>query len=300
MTYLAGYVGDPKIRASAIFFDDRYADIFPDQVPLKEAAQLRTDRAAVIVNRTTAKLLNKRVGDRFTIVSPQTNRADDGKNWPLKVAAIFEDIPQFPGPMIAGNYDYYKESVPLPDQGKIGEVDSLVADEAEAARLAEYIDNLFANSGNPTRTQTETQIVAQGFGSINVPSLTRKIAAIGLFMIALLTANVLAQSVRERMAEFATLRAIGFSTLRLAGLVIAEGAVPCLAGALCGILVARWLAQQLPAVLPPGTGIPAPTMRAGVFLWALLSSLGLTVASTVLPVIRLARLHIATALSRYA
>jgi putative ABC transport system permease protein len=299
MTYLQGYVGDPKNRASVIFFDDEYGNIFPDQVPPQQADLIRHDHTAVVMNRMAAQALHKKVGDRFTIISPQANRADGSKNWPLRIAGIYDDIAQFPGPMISGNYAYYDKSVPLAEQGKINEVDSLAADPAKAPALAERIDGLFANSGNPTRSQTEKQIYSQGFGDIDAEALTRKIALIGLLMIVLLTANVIAQSVRERLAEFATLKAFGFSNFRLVGLVMAEAAFPCMLGALCGVALASWLALQLSAVLPPGTGIPAPTMTSAVFLWALACACGLTLASTVLPILRLSRLDIAAALSRY-
>jgi putative ABC transport system permease protein len=299
MTYLQGYVGDPKNRASVIFFDDEYGNIFPDQVPPQQADLIRHDHTAVVMNRMAAQALHKKVGDRFTIISPQANRADGSKNWPLRIAGIYDDIAQFPGPMISGNYAYYDKSVPLAEQGKINEVDSLAADPAKAPALAERIDGLFANSGNPTRSQTEKQIYSQGFGDIDAEALTRKIALIGLLMIVLLTANVIAQSVRERLAEFATLKAFGFSNFRLVGLVMAEAAFPCMLGALCGVALASWLALQLSAVLPPGTGIPAPTMTSAVFLWALACACGLTLASTALPILRLSRLDIAAALSRY-
>jgi len=253
----------------------------------------------VVMNRTAAQILHKKVGDRFTIISPQSNRADGSKNWPLRIGGIFEDIPQFPGPIIAGNYLFYRDSVPLADQGKINEVDSLANPEQSPA-LAERIDKLFANSGNPTRSQTETQIFSQGFGDINAGMLTRKIALIGLLMILLLTANVVARSVRERLTEFATLKTLGFSNAKLLGLVMAETAIPCLLGAVCGIFLARWLALQLPSVMPPGTGIPPPTMSLAVFFWAGICASGLVLASTILPILRLSRLDIAAALSRYA
>jgi putative ABC transport system permease protein len=300
MTYLNGYVGDPKNRAGVIFFDDEYASIFPDQVPPEQAALLRHDRSGVIMNRTAAQALHKNVGDRFTIISPQTSRADDTKNWPLRVVGIFDDLPQFPGPIIAGNYAYYREAVPLADQGKINEVDSLAADPAQAPALAERIDKIFANSGNPTRSQTEKQIFSQGFGDINAAALTRKIALIGLLMILLLTTNVVARSVRERSVEFATLKTLGFSNGKLIALVTAEAAFPCLLGAFCGIILARWLALHLPAVMPPGTGIPAPSMTSMVFFWAMTCACALALASTILPIVRLSRLDIAAALTRYA
>ena len=84
------------------------------------------------------------------------------------------------------------------------------------------IDKLFANSGNPTRSQTEKQLFSQGFGDINAAALTRKIALIGLLMILLLTTNVVARSVRERSAEFATLKTLGFPNGTIMGLVLAE------------------------------------------------------------------------------
>jgi putative ABC transport system permease protein len=300
MTYVQGYVGDPKNRVWVIFMDDEYGNIFPDQVPPAQADLIRHDRSAVVMNRTAAQALHKKVGDRFTIISPQTNRIDGSKNWPLRIAGIFEDLPQFPGPAIAGNYAYYRESVPLADQGKVNEVDSLVADPDQAAALAARIDKLFANSGNPTRSQTEKQFVSQGFGDLNVAGLTRKIATMGLLMILLLTANVAARSVRERSAEFATLKTLGFSDGKLIGLVAAEAALPCLLGAVCGVFLARYLALLLPVVMPPGSGIPAPMMSLAVFLWAALCACGLALASTILPVIRLSRLDVAAALSRYA
>jgi len=300
MTYLQGYVGDPKNRAFVLFFDDEYGNIFPDQVPPRQADLIRHERTAVVMNRMAAESLHKKVGDRFTIISPQTSRADGTKNWPVRIAGIYDDIAQFPGPMISGNYAFYDESVPLAEQGKINEVDSLAADPAQAPALAERIDSLFANSGSPTRSQTEKQIFSQGFGDIDAPALTRKIALIGLLMLVLLTANVIAQSVRERLAEFAMLKAFGFSNARLVTLVVAEAAFPCILGALCGISLARWLALQLPTVLPPGTGIPAPSMTSTVFVWALACACGLTLASTVLPILRLSRLDVAAALSRYA
>ena len=301
MSYLNGYVGDPKNRAGVIFFDNEYGRIFPDQVPPEMAEILRRDHSVVVMNRYEANFLHLKVGDRFTIISNQTARADGSHNWPLTVAGIYEDLPQFPGGMISGNYEYYDKSLPLSEQGKIAEVDSLTADPAKAPALAERIDALSANSAYPTRSQTEKQIYSpSGGGGIDVQALTRKLAAIGLLMMLLLTANVIAQSVRERQAEFATLKTFGFSHAGLVGLVMAEAAVPCLLGAGLGVGLAAALAPHIADVLPRGFGIPVPTMTAEVFFWALLCALVTSLASTAMPVIRLSRLDVAAALSRAA
>ena len=300
MNFIAGYVADPKNRAFVLFVDDEYGNIFPDQIPPAMAALLRQDPASVVMNRAMAGLLHLRLGDRFSITDAQHPRADGSHNWPFTVAGIYDDIAQFPGPFIAGNYTYFDKSLPSAQQGKISEVDSQVLDPALAPALAEKIDALYANSGSPTRSQTEKQIYSADFGGVDARALTRKIAAIGLFMILLLTANVIAQSVRERLAEFATLRTIGFSNARLLSLVVAEAAIPCLLGAGAGIALAAWLARHISAILPPGDGVPAPTMTLTVILLALAAAALLTLFSTLLPIVRLRRLDIAAVLSGHA
>jgi ABC-type antimicrobial peptide transport system permease subunit len=49
--------------------------------------------------------------------------------------------------------------------------------------------------------------------------------------------------------------------------------------------------------MPPNFGIPAPTMAPSVFAWALASACIVALASAALPVLRLRRMDIASALS---
>jgi putative ABC transport system permease protein len=198
-----------------------------------------------------------------------------------------------------GNYDFYDKSRPLADQGKINEVDFVAAGPAQASALAEKIDEQFANSAAPTLSQTEVSgfAISNNFGGMDVETVTRDITLAGLLMILFLTATVIAQSVRERFAEFATLKTIGYSDTSVIALVAVEAALPCLLGAVCGVAAAGWLAQQLPALMPPTWGIPTPTMSVSVYLWAQASACCVALASSVLPVLRLRRMDIASALS---
>jgi putative ABC transport system permease protein len=118
-----------------------------------------------------------------------------------------------------------------------------------------------------------------------------------MFMVLFLTANGIAQSVRERFAEFATLKTIGFSDRAVMIMVVLEAAMPCVLGAALGVALAALLARQIPALMPPGFGLPLPTMTGTVFLWAAISAFGVALASSVLPVLRLRQMDIATALS---
>jgi putative ABC transport system permease protein len=116
-------------------------------------------------------------------------------------------------------------------------------------------------------------------------------------MILFLTANVIAQSVRERFAEFATLRALGYGDGAVIAIVVLEAATPCLAGAGLGMALAATLAHHIQAIMPPSFGIPRPTITAAVYAGAFGSALMLAFASAVLPILRLKRMDIATALS---
>jgi putative ABC transport system permease protein len=107
----------------------------------------------------------------------------------------------------------------------------------------------------------------------------------------------LARSVRERFAEFATLKTIGFSDNGVMALVFLEAALPCLLGAALGVGFAAWVAGELPALLPPGDGAPIPRVNAAVLVWAALAASAVALMSTALPALRLKRMDIATALS---
>jgi len=299
MTYLQGYVGDPKNRVFMAFFDDEYGRIFPEWGPsLEQWDIIRHNKTAIVMSRLQAERFGKKAGDILTIIAPQFARADGTHTWTFKIASIGEEVSQVPGGYIVGNYDYYDKSVPLADQGKVNEVDVLATNPSLAPALAIRIEKLFANSANPTRANTEKTFYAStNFGGMDVQTLAREIALAGLLMILFLTANVIAQSVRERRAELATLMAIGFSGNAVTAMVALEAAVICLSGALAGVAIAAPLAAMIPALMPPGFGMPLPRMAADVFVWALASAFVLALASTVLPALRLKRLDVATALA---
>ena len=299
LSYVGGYVQDPKNRVFIAMLDGQAGHVLADwgiTQPQWDAAQ--RDRTGVVMSRSQAERWHKKVGDTFTIISPQTPRADGGKSWTFKVLAIAEDIPQAMGGYIIGNYDYFDKARPLADQGKINEVALLASDPGRSAELVRLIDQTFANSATPLASITDKMARGSGdFGGLNVKMVAREIALAGMFMVLFLTANGIAQSVRERFAEFATLKTIGFSDLAVMTMVILEAAIPCAIGAVLGVGFAAWLARQIPALMPPGFGLPMPTMSAAVFFLAAACAGFVALASSVLPVLRLRQMDIATALS---
>ena len=63
------------------------------------------------------------------------------------------------------------------------------------------------------------------------------------------------------------------------------------------ITMGEMIGSGMPKFLPPGQGLPIPTMTVMVFIWAGLAAAFVAFASSALPALRLKQMDIATALS---
>ncbi|HWC62513.1 MAG TPA: ABC transporter permease, partial [Rhizomicrobium sp.] len=133
---------------------------------------------------------------------------------------------------------------------------------------------------------------------IDIPFVTLVVAGAGLFMILFLTANGIAESVRERIPEFAMLKTLGFSDFLVMALVFVETAIPCVLGAAVGLGLATAFVQKIPELMPPNVFLPVPRMSVWVLGMAMISAVLVALVSAAFPVIRLRRLDIAAALTR--
>ena len=295
---IVGYVQDPKNQAFVLMVDRNAVKVFGDYISPDKWEPVFKDRTGIVMTRIQAERWHKKVGDTFTLISKQVKRADGKSSWDFKVLAIADDAPQLNNGIIFGNYDYIDKARPLADQGKIGEADLLADDPTTSAELASRIDHAFANSATPLVTITEKLArSASDFGGLDIKKITRGIALAGMFMVLFLTGNGIAESVRERFAEFATLKTIGFSDRTVTAMVVLEAALPCVIGAGLGVGIAAFLARQIPGLMPPGFGIPMPTMSPMVILWAAISAFVVAVLSAAFPILRLRQMDIASALS---
>jgi putative ABC transport system permease protein len=297
--FIPGYVQDPKNQAFLIMVDQNAAKVFGDwNISPQMWNAVWKDRTGIVMTRAQAERWHKKVGDTFTMISKAVKRADGRTDWTFKVLAIAEDVPQNSNGFVFGNYDYIDKARPLADQGKVSEVDLLADDPSASADIAQRIDHKFANSATPMQTITE-KLARSGndFGGLDIKAITHGIALAGMFMVLFLTANGIAQSVRERFTEFATLKTLGFSDRAVTAMVVLESALPCILGAALGVGVAAVLARQIPKLMPPNFGIPLPTISPMVMLWAAVSAFLVALLSAALPILRLRQMDIATALS---
>lgn len=296
--FIGGYHQDPKNRVFVRMEDENVGKVVSEwPVSPAQWASLRKERTGMLVSITAAQRWKLKPGDNFTVVSPANKKADGTTSWTFKVLEVVGDIDYMTQGYMLGNYEYYDQARPLSEQGKVNGLWIRVSDPAKTAELTQRIDNHFANSTTPLQSITEKAAFDVSNSGLDIAAVNRDIALAGMFMVLFLTANGIAQAVRERFAEFATLKTIGFSDAGVIALVFAEAAVPCLLGAGLGIGLAAVISNVLPTFLPPGQGLPIPIMTAMVFVWAAIAASVVALASAALPALRLKQMDIATALS---
>jgi putative ABC transport system permease protein len=298
LSFVGGYYQMPRNNTFVMMVGSDLRAVWPE-LPLtpQQYGQLAANPTGAFYSRTMAQRWKLKQGDVFPIKSPTIARADGTQTWAFKVLDIVPDIPTMPAGYAIGNLAYLDQAKLPADRYKGVGFRLLVADPAQGDAMVKLIDQHFASSGVPTRSITEKNAYDTSGSGIDLPFLTQSIAAAGLFMILFLTGNSIAQSVRERIPEFAVLKTMGFSDKGVMVLVFAEAAIPCLTGAAVGIALARWIAAIFPRLLPPGVGLPPPYLPPSVLAVALICAALVAAASAIIPATRIARLDVATALS---
>ena len=120
-------------------------------------------------------------------------------------------------------HDYLYERAPDFWKGIVGWYIVRVSNPDQALAVSKAIDAEFANSASESRTQTESAFAAAMVKQMgNIEFLITAIGAVVFFTLLLVTGNTMAIAVRERTNELATLKAIGFTSKFVLGLVLAE------------------------------------------------------------------------------
>jgi putative ABC transport system permease protein len=193
-------------------------------------------------------------------------------------------------------YDYYNESVRV-GRDQAGWIVFRVKDATRMTEIARHVDSLFANSSTETKTSSEQAFAQSWINQIgNVGAIITAIVSAVFFTMLLVTANTMAQSIRERTPELAVLKTLGFSGLQVLWLVLAESVLITLIGGVLGLALSTVLvraakpalAQYLPMLAVP----PAAILSALAFM------LALGLLSGALPAMQAWRLRIVDALRR--
>ena len=271
-TWFGGVYQDDSNQLPTFPVDDEtYLQIYPEYVISPEGRQRwLADRRGAIVGRPLAEEFGWKVGDTIPLRSNIWRQQDGSDTWELNISAIY-DVPEAGGDArnILMHHSYFEESRGR-GKGLVSWYVVQVADPAAAPRIAREIDAQFANSPFETETSTE-KAFAQGFVNQvgNIGAIMTYVVSAVFFTMLLVTANTMAQSVRERTAELGVLKTLGFTGRLVTLLVLAEsilitaiGGVLGMVGAYFTIEAAAGLVRQYLPVweLPPDAWLRAVGM----------------------------------------
>ena len=285
----------PKFPVEPRAYFDMFEEYIIDPAQLDEFERIRT---AAVAPADLAEEYGWQVGDRIPIEGDIWLREDGSRLWEFELVGTYrirDDENMFAGFLF--NYDYFDEARIPETEGIISNFSVRVANPDEAAEVSARIDSQFENSINPTRTATEAEANRQFAAQVgDIGLIMNSILSAVFFTILLLTANTMAQALRERVPELAVLKTLGFTDRRVALLVLFESVLLCGIGGAAGIglaiVVLDILAPDLQAFLGQ-VEMSAATTLAGLGIAVLL---GIVVGLN--PALSARRLQVVEALRR--
>ncbi len=296
--WFGGIYQDPKNFFPNFSVAPNYFDVYRElQIDPAQLQDWQQTRTGAIVGETLAKQFGWKVGDTIPLQATIFPRGGSN-NWPLELKGIYRSkdraLAANEERQLMMNWKYFDESNDY-IKNQVSWYTVTLDNPEQSSRVAQAIDAISANSDHETKTQTESafqQAFVKQFADIGM--IVTSIMGAVFFTLLLLTGNTMAQAVRERIPELATLKTLGFKDSTVLTLVMVESVLLIGLGGLIGMGLAALI---LPAISPKSMGmlpphVPTPTWLVGIVLIVVI---GIVVG--LLPALRAKRLKIVDALA---
>jgi putative ABC transport system permease protein len=297
--WFGGVYKDPKNFFATFAVDAaEFLALYPEYIlaPAQRQAFL-ADPTGAIAGRKLADRYGWKVGDQITLQG-----SIYVGDWTFTLRGIYEprehntDTTQF-----FFHWKYLDERQPTEMRGLVGLYFVGLADPQRSPQVAQAIDATFKGSQMEALTESERAFQLGFISMVSVVIRALKVVSAFVFVIvALILGNTIAMSVRERGAEIAILKSLGFTGGRLAQVIIIESMAVAFLGGLFGLALSMPVIHAFGKFIEATVGSMFPVFElsgATVAMMVLLSiSMGLLAA--LLPAVRTARLTVAAALRR--
>jgi putative ABC transport system permease protein len=272
-----------------------YFDLYPEyRVPEAEMRDFQRDRKAALVGRKLATTYGFRVGDQVSLrgtIFPG--------NWEFVVRGIYDgaesrtDTSQF-----FFHWDYLNETMLKTTPRRANTVGVYIVGIAAAERAAEVaatIDGTFKNSLAETLTETE-QAFQLGFVSMTeaIVVAIKIVSFLVIFIIMAVMANTMAMTARERMVEYATLKALGFGPAYLVLIIFGESVLIAMFGAAIGVALTFPIAERFGQAM--GSLFPVFNVNPATVYMQLAAAFIVGAVAALVPSLRASRVRIAEGL----
>lgn len=261
-------------------------------IPKAQIQALAHTRTGAVIGAGLAKKYGWKIGERVPLHSTIWVKAADGtSDWEFDIVGIYEEPSnRAREDGFFFNYKYFDEARSF-GKGTVGWYVVQLKDPGQSAQIAATIDNMFANSPNETKSQTEKEFQQSFLKQIADISLIVTYILIAVFFALLFAVGSTAmQAVREQVPELAVLKTLGFSDTRVLVLVLLQALALCIVAALAGLAIANLLFPMLKDTLGV-VKMPVRVIIEGVLMAAILAA-----ATGIVPAWRAKRLVIVEAL----
>ncbi|MDQ1238138.1 MAG: putative transport system permease protein [Thermodesulfobacteriota bacterium] len=272
-----------------------YLNLFPEFL-LSEAEKkaFETHKNAAIAGRRLVQRFGWKIGDVIAL---------QGTIFPGTVEVVLEGIYEgvrrnVDETAFFFRYDYLNEQLrkTFPDRAdKAGWYMVRIKDGDKAAEISRDIDALFQSSLAETLTETE-KAFQQGFVAMTeaIVSAIKVISGVVIAIILIVLGNTMAMTARERSAEYAVFKTLGFGSGFLFLIIAGESTALALIGGITGAIItipaAAFFQFQLKSLLPVFV-FDKTTLGLIVLI-----SFGLGIVAALPPVYRVSRMGISEGL----
>ncbi len=269
--YMGRYIDDRPEHFFPSFATDPnlYMDVAADKVvDPEELKAWKADRTGALVDEHLAAKHGWKVGDRVRLTGTYFEA-----NLDLTIRALYTIEPA--NDALYFNKEYLEEQETWL-KGHCSFLFTRVRAPEDVSRVAASIDDMFRNSPNPTRSESEQNFRLDFLKMVgNIKAFILTIAGAVTFAILLVTGNTMAMSIRERTRELAVMRTLGFTRTHILLVLLGESVTMGIVGGGLGIAGALVLLKSVSLSRP---GVPAlvhvsyTTMLAAVFVSAVVGA----------------------------
>jgi putative ABC transport system permease protein len=222
--------------------------VWPDlSIPDDQLSAFQSNRQGCVIDRRIAEKRGWKLGDRIQL---------KGTFYPvdldLELVGIF-DSPKNTDSLWFNWYllDESLKALQSDAAGNSGTIFARVRESSMIPAVIEKIDEKYASSTTPTRSQTEAAFAQMFIDMLgDIQFLILFISFLVVICLSLIAANSMAMAMRERVTEIAVLKAIGFSRERVLSLVLGEAFLVSFIGGLMGVGMGCGLLHMLHLAAP--------------------------------------------------
>ena len=272
-----------------------YLPMYPEyRVPEAEKQAFLRDRQGVLVGRKLADKFGWKVGDAIPLrgtVYPGT--------WTFTLRGIWDGAEaKTDESQMLMHWAFINESLRAKKGRRVDQVGVFVVgidEPSNAAVIGQRIDAVFANSLAETMTETEAAFQLSFVAmSEAILSAVQAVSFIIVLIIMAVMANTMTMTARERLAEYATLKALGFSPGFVVRLLFGESLLIAALGGLAGLALTFPLAAAFRSAA--GTLFPIFQVSALTTVLQLAAALGVGAVAAAWPAWKMSRIDIVAGL----